>query len=482
MRVMTLLMQGKSNKAICRVLGLAEPTVKRHVSSILKALKVSNRTEAALAVSAQGWGLPVTHSAAVRKMSDTTERAQLDLPDKPSIVVLPFTSLSGDPAQDYFADGMVDEITVALGRIPRLFVIASNSAFAYRGRTIDVRQIGTELGVRYVLSGSVRRDAEHVRIVCQLSDAALGRQIWAERFDGDLAKIFELQDSVAASISATIAPALQLLEVEHARRKPTDNSTAYDLYLRALPPHRDTLAQNRESLRLLYQAIELDPSFGAAYGLAACCHHMELVFAWQTPPEGWISEGVRLAYLAAERGESDPEALWMAGRTLSALTGEMDRALALMNRSTLLNPNSARAWWAIGFTYAHLGHAEIALEHFSRARRLNPRDTSEHAHWNGIALAYLLSGSFGPAKEAVDRALIDWPSSPPSLRAKAAICGLLDQLEEGRECVRRILALNPDITIATVKALHRPQMRSNPFGYKNFFDGLRRSGLPAGSA
>jgi TolB-like protein/DNA-binding CsgD family transcriptional regulator len=504
MRVLVLLMQGKSNKAICRGLGLAEPTVKRHVSSILRALKVSNRTEATLAVSALGWGLPRnaaapqpdmagtgtkpelraeraggTYNATVRK--NTTEQARLNLPDKPSIVVLPFANLSGDPAQDYFADGMVDEITVALGRIPWLFVIASNSAFAYRGRTVDVRQIGTELGVRYVLSGSVRKDAEHVRIICQLSDASLGRQIWAERFDGDLAKIFELQDSVAASISATIAPALRLLEVEHARRKPTDNSTAYDLYLRALPPHRDTLAQNQESLRLLYRVIELDPSFGAAYGLAACCHHMELVFAWQTPPDGWIGEGVRLAYLAAEWGESDPEALWMAGRTLSALTGEMDRALALMNRSVLLNPNSARAWWAIGFTYAHLGHAEIALDHFSRARRLNPRDTSEHAHWNGVALAYLLSGSFGPAKEAIDRALIDWPSSPPSLRAKAAICGLLEQIEEGRECVRQILALNPDTTIASVKALHRHQIRSNQLGYKNFFDGLRRAGLPAGS-
>ena len=506
MRVMALLMQGKSNKAICRVLGLAEPTVKRHVTSILKALKVSNRTEAALAVSAFGWDLPRngeppqadtvgtgtklelraergsgTHSATFPTSSNTTEQPPPVLPDKPSIVVLPIANLSGDPAQDYFADGMVDEITVALGRIPWLFVIASSSAFAYRGRTVDVRQIGTELGVRYVLSGSVRKDAEHVRIIGQLSDASLGRQIWADRFEGDLAKIFELQDNVAASISATIAPALRLLEAEHARRKPTDNSTAYDLYLRALPPHRDTLAQNQESLRLLYRAIELDPSFGAAYGLAAFCHHMQLVFAWQTPPDGWMSEGVRLAYLAAEWGESDPEALWMAGRTLAALAGETDGGLALMNRSILLNPNSARAWWASGFTHAHLGHAEIALDHFSRARRLNPRDTSEHAHWNGVAVAHLLSGSFGPAKQAIDRALLDWPSSPSALRAKAAICGLAGQIEEGRECVRQILALNPDTTIAAVEALNRPQMRSNPLGYKNFLDGLRRAGLPAGS-
>jgi TolB-like protein/DNA-binding CsgD family transcriptional regulator len=479
MRVLALLMQGKSNKAICRDLGLAEPTVKRHISAILKALKVGNRTEAALAVNARGWS--VAGNGATPSLTKTAERAGLELPDKPSIVVLPFTNLSGDPARDYFADGMVHEITIALGRIPRLFVIASNSAFAYRGRTTDIRQIGAELGIRYVLSGSVRNSADHVRITCELSDAALGRQIWSERFDGDIAKIFDLQDGVAASVSATIAPAVLWREAEQARRKPTSNSTAYDLYLRALPPHRDTLNQNRESLRLLYNAIELDPTFGAAYGLASCCYHMEAVFGWQTPPEGWVDEGVRLARLAVEWGETDPEALWMAGRTFSALSVEIDRALALMNRSVLLNPNSARAWWAIGLTHAHLGHTETALDSFARARRLNPGDTSEHAHWNGIALAHLLSGNFAVAKEAIDRALMDWPSSPPSLRAKAAICGLLDQIDEAREAVRQILALNPATTIATVKDLHQFQMRRNPAGYTNFFEGLRRAGLPVGS-
>jgi TolB-like protein/DNA-binding CsgD family transcriptional regulator len=478
MRVLTLLMQGKSNKAICRSLGLAEPTVKRHVSAILKALQVSNRTEAALAVSARGWSLPGEAAVPIVK---ATEPAAPALPDKPSIVVLPFANLSGDPAQDYFADGMVEEITVALGRIPWLFVIASASAFAYRDRTVGVRQIGAELGVRYVLRGSVRKSAEQARIVCELSDAALGRQIWSERFEGELARIFELQDGVAASVSATIAPAVRSREAEHARRKPTSNSSAHDLYLRALPPHRDTLAQNRESLRLLYQAIELDPTFGAAYGLAACCYHMEAVFGWQTPPDGWIDEGARLARLAAEWGDNDPEALWMAGRTLSALTVETDRVLALMNKSLSLNPNSARAWWAAGLTHAHLGHLDAALDSFARSHRLNPRDTSEHAYWNGIALAHLLSGDFVSAKQAIDRALMDWPGSPPSLRAKAAICGLLDRVDEGRACVSRLLALNPATTIATVTALHRFQMQCNPAGYRDFFAGLRRAGLPAGS-
>jgi TolB-like protein/DNA-binding CsgD family transcriptional regulator len=485
MRVMTLLMQGKSNKAICRTLGLAEPTVKRHVSAILRALKVNNRTEAVVNARARTQSMQVggmQHAAAGSCGVDATAHPALDLPDEPSIVVLPFANLSGDPAQDYFADGMVEEITVALGRLPRLFVIASSSAFAYRGRTLDVRKIGAELGVRYVLGGSVRKDRDSVRITGQLSDASLGRQIWADRFEGSLANIFEMQDGVAASISATIAPALRSAETKHARRTPTDNATAYDLYLRAMPPHRDTLAQNQQSLRLLYKAIELDPSFGAAYALAAYCYHMQMVFAWQPLPEERIREGIQLASSAAELGESDPEALWMAGKTLAALGGESDRGLALMARSTQLNPNSARAWWASGLTHAHLGDAKMALDHFARARRLNPRDAAEHAYWNGVALAHLLSGSCRPAREAIDRALLDWPDSPPSLRAKAAICGLLGDIEEGRQCVKRILALNPATTLAAVRALNRPQARSNPRGYKALFDGLRRVGLPEGMA
>jgi len=500
MKVLALLMQGKSNKAICRALDLAEPTVKSHVTSIMKALRVTNRTEAVLAVSALGWDLrrsrqslclgetatdakttgsrpPGAEHDAPRRTSDAARRATRVRPDKPSIVVLPFTNLSGDPAQDYFADGMVGEITIALSRIPRLFVIATSSAFAYRGHTVDMKQIGAELGVRYILDGSIRKDANQVRILVQLSDASLGRQIWGERFEGDLEKIFELQDRVAASNSAIIAPMLLSLEAEHARRKPTGNPSPYDLYLRALPPHRDTFAQNQESLRLLYKAIELDPSFAAAYGLAAYCHHMQWVFAWQTLPDDCFSEGVRLARLAAEMGDDDPEALWTAGRTLAALAGECERGLALIERSISLNPNSARAWWVSGMTHAHLGHAQTALNHFERAQRLNPRDASEHGHWNGIALAHLFCGNFGRAKEAIDRALIDWPSSPAALRTKAAICGQLGKIDEGRACVRRLLTLNPDTTVATVTALNHLQMRPNPVGLKNFLDGLRRSGL-----
>jgi TolB-like protein/DNA-binding CsgD family transcriptional regulator len=465
--VLALLLQGKSNKAICRELDLAPTTVKNHVTAILRALDVTSRAEAIVKARGLGQGGDAWQSGP-------------PLPDIPSIVVLPFANLSGDADQDYFADGMVDEITTAVGRVPRLFVIASSSAFAYKNSVVDSKQIGSELGVRYILGGSVRREANAIRVVAHLSDATVGSQIWASRFDGSYDNVFELQDRVAASVSANIVPAVRAIETTHARRKPTGNLSAYDLYLRALPPRRDTFDQNQESLRLLYKAIELDPEFGAAYALAAYCHQMQVVFTWQTPPAHWIKEGVRLAHAAAEKGDSDPEALWMAGRALATLAGETDRGLALIEKSISINPNSARAWWGSGITNTMRGNTAAAFDHFARARRLNPLDAADHAHWSGIALAHLFSGDLDSAKQAIDRSLMDWPASAPALRWKAAICGLLGELDEGRDCVRRLLALNPDTTLASVQALNEPQMRHNLRGLRCLLEGLRKSGLPRG--
>lgn len=404
----------------------------------------------------------------------------LPLPDKPSIVVLPFANLSDDPSQDYFADGMVGDITVALGRIPWLFVIASNSAFAYKGRLVDARRVGAELGVRYVLKGSVRRDMNRVRIVIELSDASNDSQIWADSLDDELTNVFEMQDRVAASVSARIAPKLLSVEADIARRKPTENLTAYDLFLRALPPHRDNLAQNEDSLRLLSRAIELDPSYAAAYGLAAYCYCIQAIFGWLAPSDARCREGVRLAYLAAEKGENDPESLWMAGRTIAILAGDVEHGLALVERSIALNPNSANAWWVSGMFCAYLGQADTALEHFGRARRLNPLDPSGHAHWLGIALAYLFGGQYGQAKVAIDKALAQWPTSTPSLQHKAAICGLLGETEEGRKCVGRLLAANPHWDLAAVRSQIGPRLRRHPYGLESYLEGLRRCGLPEG--
>ena len=406
------------------------------------------------------------------------QQPKLALPENPSIVVLPFANLSGDPAQDYFADGMVEEITMALGRLPWLFVIASASAFTYKNRAVDLRQVGIELGVRYVLQGSIRKEADNVRIAVQLTDASRGHQILSERFDGVLGEIFSLQDQVATQLSARIAPTVQSKEAERARHKPTTNLTAYDLFLRALPPRRDTIEQNEESLRLLYKAIELDPAFSTAYGLAAWYHEIPITFGWVPRTDARMREGLRLANLAAEIGETDPEALWMAGVAIAVLSGDYSRGAALVERSLSLNPNSARAWWASGLLQTHLGQAEIALEHYARSRRLNPLGTAGYSYWATIAVTRFHMADFDGALDCAEKALADWQDSPVALRVKAAVCGLQGQLEEGQSCVQRLVAVNPHTTIETIKAHFAPQARRNPKIYQEFFRGLRLSGLP----
>ena len=250
--VLALMMQGKSNKAICRALNLAEPTVKKHVTAILKALNVGTRTEAVIAVG----------KLSAAKAEQTTPRVESahwkGLPDKPSIVVLPFANLSGDASQDYFAEGIVEDISIALGRFSWLFVIASSAVSLYKGRTLDLRQVGMELGVRYALCGSIRKDSSRVRIVVQLADTSLGGHLWADRMEGKLDNIFEMQDRVASQVAAAITPTLWSVEIKRAQHKPTESLDAYDLYLRALPRYRTSLAESRQALKLLNKAIEIE--------------------------------------------------------------------------------------------------------------------------------------------------------------------------------------------------------------------------------
>jgi tetratricopeptide (TPR) repeat protein len=266
--------------------------------------------------------------------------------------------------------------------------------------------------------------------------------------------------------------------VELARRKPTHSSSAYDLYLRALPPLRDSLAQNGESLQLLYKAIELDETFGAAYGLAAWCYHIQAAFGWLDCSHPRVREGVRLAHLGAETGENDPEALWMAGWAIKVLAGDPEYGLALIEKSLSLNPNSANAWWASGMSHAYIGETSTAIEHFGRARRLNPLDPSGHAHWIGLAKAHFFGGNYEEAKIAVDKALVQWPGSPPALRLKAAVCGLLGRIEEGRRCVRQYLAISPASGLPSVRRYLELQLPGNANGLDRYLEGLQLSGLP----
>jgi len=439
-------------------------------------------------VQERGGKPPVTDKGAVSAAPEpplpqptrAAEPTTLALPNKPSIVVLPLANLSGDANQDYFADGMAEEITIALGRLPWLFVIGSSSALTYKGRTVDIRRVRTELGVRYALTGSVRKDGSRVRVTAQLIDTSHGGQIWADAFEEELIGIFDLQDRVAAHVRTMISPTLRSEEIERARSKPTENLTAYDLFLRALAIHREDFAQNEEALRLLHRAIQLDPGYGAAYGLAAWCYDLQKMFGWVPASDPRIEEGVRLAHLAAETGRNDSEALWMAAQALFLLSGELDLALSVINRAIKLNPNSPNAWWVSGAVHNFLGEYDVALEHAARARRLSPLEPLAFIHWMPTALAHFFAGRYQDAADAADRSLGEHANYPPALRLKVATCGLLGRIEEGRNWVKRLLAVNPDATVAGLRAYYQSRLWRNPSGLETYLKGLRLCDLPEG--
>src|SRR5262245_56685022 len=269
----------------------------------------------------------------------------LALPDKPSIAVLPFTNMSGDPEQEYFADGMVEDITTGLSRFRWLFVIARNSSFTYKGRAVDVKLVGRELGVRYLLEGSVRKSANRIRIAGQLIEASSGKHLWAERFEGAIEDVFELQDQVTARVVWAIAPRLQQAEIERARRKPTDSLDAYDLLLRGWAnAHKWTREGNEEALRLFYKAIELDPDFSAAYAAAADCFSRRKGSGWVIDQEQEVAEARRLARRAVQLGKDDASVLGLAGHALAYVSKELDDGAAFLDRALLVNPNLAWGW------------------------------------------------------------------------------------------------------------------------------------------
>ena len=405
----------------------------------------------------------------------------LELPDKPSLALLPFSNLSGDPDQEYFANGITDDLAIALGRIPWLFVIATTSTAAYRGHTVDVQQVGSVLGVRYLLRGSVRRSGRRLRVVVQLTDAPHGHQIWSDRFDGEVDDVFAIQDRVTSHVSASLAPALQSAEIERVRHKPTESLTAYDLYLRAVPRFRGNLRDNREAIRMLRTAVQLDPNYGAAYGLAARCYQFQKLLGWVPPSDPELAEGVRLGHLAVDIGLNDLEALWMTGGALAQLSGEVDRGVALTDRSLVLNPNSANAWLTSCNVRVCIGDSQTAIEHFNRGRRLNPLDSTHHVGWNMLGLAHLSAGDFEAAESAADKALNVAPKYVPGLRIKAIACGLLGRSAEGHDAVKRLLAIHPNELIQWMEAFWSSPMRRNPRLLLNMLEGARRAGLPEGN-
>jgi TolB-like protein/Tfp pilus assembly protein PilF len=411
-----------------------------------------------------------TAHARDRLQSDAT------LPDNPSVAVLPFRNLSGDIEQDYFADGVVEDIITALSRMRWLFVIARNSSFAYKGRAIDEKQIGRELGVRYIVEGSVRRSESRVRITGQLVDAKTGAHLWAERFEGTLDDIFVLQDQFATSIVGAIAPQLERAEIERARKKPTHNLSAYDNYLRAMPLlHRGTREAIDEALPLFYNAVKLDPEFAAAYAMAAWCHFWRKINGWMTEPAQNVAEGLRLARLAVELGKDDAVALTRAGHALAHLSGDLDGAIALLDRALLLNPNLAAAWFLGGFLRTERGDPDAAIDYFTRAMRLSPQDPEMFRMQAGMALSHLFAERFDMASSWAEQAFRELPSFLVLVAVIAASHALAGRTEQARAAVSHMQKLDPTFRISSVEGwmpIRRPEHLAR------LVAGLRRAGLP----
>src|SRR5450830_1160893 len=410
------------------------------------------------------------------RLQDAPASAVLKLPDKPSIAVLPFQNMSGDPEQEYFADGMVEDIITALSRFRHLFVIARNSSFTYKGRAVDIRQVGRELGVRYVLEGSVRKLANRVRITGQLIDALTGAHLWADRFDGDLEDIFDLQDRITSSVVGAITPKLEQAEIERAKRKPTENLGAYDYFLRGMASsYRRTKEANDEALRLFSRAIELDPDFASAYGMAAWCYVWRKINGWMTDRGREATEAARLARRTVELGKDDAVALARGGHAIGFLVGDLDSGVAFIDQALLLNPNLATAWYLSGWLRAYCGEPDVAIEHLARAMRLSPLDPTLYHMQAGTAFAHFLAGRFDAASSWAEKAFRDQPSYLPAAAVNAASHALAGRMEEARQAMERLRQIDPALRISNLKdwfPIRRPEH------FARWTEGLRKAGLP----
>lgn len=371
--------------------------------------------------------------------------------DRPSLVVLPFANMSGDPEQDYFADGIVEEITAALGRIRWFFVIARNSAFTYKGRAVDVRQVGRDLGVRYVLEGSVRKAGGHVRIACELVEAETGRQLWSERFDAALDDVFELQDRVTEAVAGALEPSLQRAEIDRVLRKGMQDLGAYDLFLQGLA--QSNLGKTEgwlEAKSLFLRAVEADPGFGAAYGMVGRCMSALKSAGVRLPPTEEIAEARRVARLAVEHGREDATALCGAASALSYPGMDADGAAVLIARASALNPNSAFVCAVAAYVSNLHGDTDSAIASAERALRLSPRDPFRHMFLQQLALAHNQAGRHEDAVAWGRRAVGENPNSAQALRTLAAALALAGRLDEARATMAEMLRLAPDVRLSTL--------------------------------
>jgi TolB-like protein/class 3 adenylate cyclase len=369
----------------------------------------------------------------------------LPLPDKPSIAVLPFQNMSGDPEQEYFVDGMVEEIITALSRIHWLFVIARNSTFTYKGQSVDVKQVGRELGVRYVLEGSVRKAGQRVRITSQLIDALTGAHLWADRFDGSLEDVFDLQDKIALSVAGVIEPALQAAEMRRSAARPTIDLTAYDLYLRALAIFFPiTRERTLEALGLLEQAIGIDRHYGAALAWAALCHTRLISGGWAAEPETNRRKGTDLARQALQATQNDPTVIANAALVLARFDEDIGAMIGLVDRALALNPSFARGWNVSGLLRLYAGEPDLAIEHVETALRLSPRERIG-LPLNQMGIAYFFKRQFDEAASKLLLSIQDDPGFPVPYRFLAACYAQMGHLDDARAMVARLRAITPQV-------------------------------------
>ena len=483
--------EGLSHKEIARALGIAPATVRTHVNAVYRKLEVTSRIQllhrlqeaapasrpsAALAADGRAEGAVARAGLRLGRANPaSTFHPALGPSVKPALAVLPFQNMSGDAEQDYFADGVVEELITALSRFKSFAVIARNSSFVYKGRAADVRQVASELGVRYVVEGSVRRAGERLRITVQLVDGTSGAHLWADRFDGAIKDIFDVQDSITEGVVGVVWPHIREAEIERSRRERPGSLRAYDLYLQALPKfNAATPEETAAAWALLSKAIALEPENGVYLAEAARVLERALVMGWPSLTEDDGATCDELARRGLANAHDDASVLATCGVALIQAAGAWQVGLATLRRAVEANPNQFRVMMSAGIGYLKCGNIEDALVCFQRAMRLSPANPSAYAALTGIAHAHMVLGNYQEALKVAERSLASSPDYNPTHWMLIAANAQLGQMDDARRWLARFRALAPGVTLSRLRAV---QLASDPSRMAAIFEGLRLAGL-----
>jgi TolB-like protein/class 3 adenylate cyclase len=411
-----------------------------------------------------------------RTEAPATPTPMLALPGKPSVVVLPFQNMSTDADQDYFADGMVDDITMALARFRQMFVISRNSSFTYKGRAVSAKEIGRELGVRYVLEGSVRKSGQRVRISGQLVDAITGTHLWVDRFEGTLEDVFDLQDKVTTSVVSALAPTIRRAEIERARHRPTGSTDAHLTYMRGVGNfYQWSKAGMEEALRLFYEVMKIDPDFSLPYGMAAVCYVSLRATGWVADFAPLVPKVAELVAQAPTVGRDDAFTMGSTGFAAANILNDLDGGAALLDRALALNVNFAQLWVQSAYVRAWLGEPDLALAHAERARRLSPVDPQTFTIDGAAALAHFLAGRNEEALSVAEMALRQNPFFSPATRIAVASAALLNRTELAKKYLAQLRMLDPTLSVSNLDGRIGVRRAEH---VARFTEGLRKAGLP----